>query len=161
MHLFSLPLQRERPGLCGPYTLAAVLRFHGYRTSIRKLTRLCQATRAQGTAPEHLAAAARACGFRAQETSWADFRDLAAALRRGLPPIVLWFSETEGHYSVVAGLNRASIALADPQWGKVRRMSRSTFRRIWFDFSTSGPERSSRLYARWMLVVAPRRKRSS
>ncbi|TSC72111.1 MAG: putative fusion protein (N:peptidase-C:desuccinylase) [Parcubacteria group bacterium Gr01-1014_38] len=156
MKLLRVPLARERPGLCGPYTLAAVLRFHGDRASLAILTRLCRATRARGTSPERLAAAARARGFRTCVKAWADFGDLAAALRRGLPPIVLWFSGDEGHYSAVSGLDRTSVALADPELGKIRRMPRDVFRRVWFDFSTSGPEKTSRLYARWMLVIEPR-----
>lgn len=157
MNLLRVPVEREQPGLCGPYALRAVLKFHGDRVSIATLTQLCRATRARGTTPERLAAAARARGFRTRVNAWADFDGLAGSLRRGLPPIVLWFSEDEGHYSAVAGLDRTSIALADPELGRVRKMPRNVFRRVWFDFSTSGPEKTSRLYARWMLVVEPKK----
>lgn len=158
MRNFRLPIRRERPGLCGPYTLAAVLRFHGDRVSLAELMRLCRATRARGTSPRDLAAAARARGFRTRVQEWAEMSNLAAALRRGLPPIVLWFSGDEGHYSAVVGLDRQSVSLADPELGRVRRLPRDAFRRVWFDFSTSGPEKASRLYARWMLVVEPKQR---
>ena len=157
MKRFPVRIQRQPPGLCGPYTLAAVLRFHGDRVSFARLARLCHATRARGTTPEHLIAAARARGFRTHVKQWAEITDLAVFLRRRLPPIVLWFSEDEGHYSVVVGLDRRFIWLADSELGKVRRMPRDVFRRVWFDFSTNGPEKTSRLYARWMLGIEPKK----
>ena len=148
-------VSRERPGLCGPFALAALLRFYGDRVSLPTLARLCRATRARGTTPDHLATAARARGFQVRTKRWADIADLARVLHRGLPPIVLWFSEDEGHYSIVVGLDPRSVALADPELGRIRRLSRQMFRRVWFDFSTSGPEKGATLYARWMLVVEP------
>lgn len=156
--LLRVPLARERPGLCGPYTLAAVLRVHGDRVSIVELTRLCRATRARGTSPRNLAAAARVRGFRARVQAWAEMSDLAAALRRGLPPVVLWFSGDEGHYSAVVGLDRRFIYLADPELGRTRKLPRDAFRRVWFDFSTDGPEKRAQLYARWMLTVEPKKR---
>ena len=158
MKALPVRVEREQPGLCGPYALAAVLRFHGDRVPITTLAKLARATRAHGTMPEHLVAAARARGFRTRIRRWADLNNLAAALRRRLPPIVLWFSEDEGHYSVVAGLDRRFVTLADPELGGTRKIARSVFCRVWFDFSTSGPEKHSTLYARWMLVVEPRKR---
>lgn len=158
MKRFSVRIPRQPPGLCGPYTLAAVLRFHGDRVSFARLVRLCRATRVRGTMPENLAAAARARGFRTRVKRWAELSDLATALRRGLPPMVLWFSADEGHYSIVVGLDRRFVWLADPELGRVRRMPRDVFRRVWFDFSTSGPEKTSRLYPRWMLVIEPKKR---
>lgn len=90
---------------------------------------------------------------------WAELSDLAASVRAGLPPLVLWFSEVEGHYSVVVGLDRQNVFLADPELGRVRRLPRRVFRQVWFDFATSGPEKGAKLYARWMLVVKPERAR--
>lgn len=96
---------------------------------------------------------------RARAGRWAELRDLQAALRSSLPPIVLWFSESEGHYSVVVGLDRRQVVLADPEIGGLRRLPRNVFRRVWFDFSTSGPECGATLYARWMMVVEPLHRR--
>lgn len=156
MNLLRVPIEREQPGLCGPYALRAVLKFHGDRVSLAALVRLSRATRGSGTTPENLAAAARARGFRTRVRAWAELADLAAELRRRLPPIVLWFSGDEGHYSAVVGLDRRYVVLADPELGRVRKLPRDVFRRVWFDFSTSGPEKGAKLFARWMLVIEPR-----
>jgi len=156
MKTITIRIKRQRSDHCGPYALEAVLRFYGDKISPAALSRLCRTNR-HGTSPENLAAAARARGFTVKTKEWAEINDLIKELRRGFPPIVLWFSENEGHYSVIVGADRQFITLADPELGKNRKLSRSVFRRVWFDFSTSGPERHSRLYARWMMTIKPKK----
>lgn len=61
-----------------------------------------------------------------------------------MPVIVNWFtggrldySESEvadGHYSVVAGLDEKHIYLQDPEIGKIRKIKRDDFMKVWFDF---------------------------
>lgn len=155
--LLNVPIQRQKEGYCGPQALAAVLHYYGDHISVDALARLCKTTSTEGTEPENLVGATKSRGFRAQTKLWAEIKDLESAVRRKRPPIVLWFSETEGHYSVVVGLNRREVFLADPELGAVRTFPRNVFRRLWFDFSTDGPEKHSRLYARWMMTVEPQR----
>lgn len=157
-----IPLLRhassQREGLCGPYALTTVLRHHGDRVSERTIERLARATHEHGTTPAGMARAARARGFRVRTKQWADFSDLAKEVRRGVPPIVLWFSESEGHYSIVTGMTKRSLLLVDQgARGVIRKIPRDVFRRVWFDFSTSGPEKHARLYGRWMMVVEPKK----
>lgn len=40
----------------------------------------------------------------------------------------------DGHYSVVAGLDNKFIYLQDPEIGKIRKLKRDDFRKVWFDF---------------------------
>lgn len=156
MKLLNVPVIRQTRGLCGPYALAAVLRFYGRTISLKELVRLSGATRQHGTPPEGLLRAARRLGFSARSKRWAEIGDLTQAVSRGTPPLVLWFSIDEGHYSVVVGVDRTHVDLVDPELGRTRKIPRDAFRRTWFDFSTSGPEKGARLYARWMLLVEPK-----
>lgn len=156
MRVLPVRIRRQTAGACGPYALQAVLLYHGVRVPARRLARLLGTTRAHGTPPPRLETAARSLGFTVWSRQWAELRDLQRALKLNRPPLVLWFSEYEGHYSVVVGLDRRFVSLADPELGRVRKLSRRSFRRCWFDFSTDGPEKRSRLYPRWMLVVEPR-----
>ena len=40
----------------------------------------------------------------------------------------------DGHYSVIAGLDDKFIYLQDPEIGKIRKLRRDDFMRVWFDF---------------------------
>ncbi len=156
MDLLPVRAHIQSPGDCGPRALESVLTYFGRSVPLRTIRVLCKTTRARGTTPENLVRAARALGFHPLVIEWAELHDLADAVRKRLPPLVLWFSENEGHYSAVAGINRRFVYLADPEIGAVRRLPAETFRRVWFDFSTNGPEKRSRLYARWMMMLEPR-----
>ncbi|MCX6765192.1 MAG: hypothetical protein NT148_01485, partial [Candidatus Nealsonbacteria bacterium] len=40
----------------------------------------------------------------------------------------------DGHYSVVIGLDDKFIYLQDPEIGRMRKIKRYDFMRVWFDF---------------------------
>lgn len=161
--LLPVPVKKQTEGACGPYALASVLQYFGRPASIARLKTLAKTSRKHGTTPANMARAVQKLGFNVRVKEWAELPDLQRTLEHRLPPIVLWFSENEGHYSAVVGMDRRFVSLADPELGMVRKLSKAAFRRTWFDFSTSGPERHSRLYARWMMVVepAPKYKRAT
>jgi len=41
----------------------------------------------------------------------------------------------DGHYSVVCGIDATYIYLQDPEIGKIRKIEKNDFKRVWFDFS--------------------------
>ena len=84
-------------------------------------------------------------GFKVEIKNNSSFKDIEKWLKKGAPVIVDWFtrgrndypeSETaDGHYSVVCGLDDKFIYLQDPEIGKIRKIKRDDFMRVWFDFS--------------------------
>lgn len=156
--LLPVAVRKQTASACGPYALESVLRYLKIPVTITRIKKLTKMTRRRGTAPDNMTRAAQKLGFRVRVKEWAELQDLRSALKKNLPPIVLWFSEHEGHYSAVVGMDRRFVYLADPEFGRIRKLAAETFRRVWFDFSTSGPEKHSRLYARWMMILKPPRR---
>lgn len=147
---------RQSHGFCGPATLKMVLAYYGVDRSERALARLAGATREFGVDAPGLMRAARALGFRARVRDHATFSDIRRyVIDRKMPVIVDWFSADEGHYSVVVHVDRRHIYLQDPELGRVRKMRRGDFRRIWFDFSTDYLRKKRDLQLRRMIVVEP------
>jgi predicted double-glycine peptidase len=62
-----------------------------------------------------------------------------------------------GHYSVVCGLDSEYIVLQDPAIGRRRRVSRSSFLRVWYDFKLLFPKSADDLIIRRAIVVVPKR----
>jgi len=70
--------------------------------------------------------------------------DIKKWLDKKAPVIVNWFTRgrkdyadsevADGHYSVVAGIDEQFIYLQDPEIGKMRKIKRHDFMRVWFDF---------------------------
>jgi predicted double-glycine peptidase len=61
-----------------------------------------------------------------------------------------------GHYSVVYGIDKDCIILADPAFGCKRRLARQAFLNVWFDFKQIVPRRNDDLVIRRVIVVVPR-----
>jgi len=147
----TVPFVRQSPSMCGPASLRAVLLHHGVDASEDELRKRSGATSAAGTRTTGLVDAARSYGLRATLVREASYERLREALRRG-PAIVRWFSENDGHYSVVVAALRDSVLMMDPERG-YRRMPRAEFERVWFDFSQTAPR--GRLLRRQLVEVSP------
>lgn len=128
------PYRQRRPGFCGPASLKMVLDFFGIKKSESELGRICKTQEESGTRIPGFLRAAKKLDFKISFKDNADFKDINGFLRKNIPVIADWFSTDEGHYSVVGGLDKKYIYLADPEFGKIVKMPRNVFKRVWFDF---------------------------
>lgn len=130
-------------GMCGPASLKMVLSYYGIEKSEKELAKLCQHHKEYGVDDEKIKRAAEVLGFKVKIKNNSTFRDMEKWLDRKIPVIVNWFTvgrrdypESEiagGHYSIVAGLDKKYIYLQDPEIGKIRKLNRNDFMKVWFD----------------------------
>ena len=130
--------------MCGPASFKIVLDYYGLEKSEKELSKLCQRNNNLGVNDEKIKKAAESLGFKVKIKNNSNFKDIEKWLDKKVPVIVNWFtkgrqdySESEiadGHYSVVAGLDEKYIYLQDPEIGKIRKLKRDDFMRVWFDF---------------------------
>ena len=156
-YMLRVPLfEQSAHGYCGPACLKMVLGYFGVKKSERELVRLTGATQKSGIGARGLLKAARQLGFRGFAKDSATFGDLRnCVMRRRIPVIVDWFSEDDGHYSVVVGIDRERIVLADPENGRRRAMPLSVFRRVWFDYVPDAPRKPGDFVVRRLIVFRP------
>ncbi len=151
--------ETRNAGMCGPASLKIVCDYFDVPMTEKELATLCKTKSNLGTTGTQMLAAARLLDFKAKIKDRATFKDIEECLRRGVPPIVDWFSAeggiADGHYSVVCGLDSTHITLEDPEIGKRRRLTREDFLRVWFDYDTDVPEKQD-FFVRRMIVVEPR-----
>jgi ABC-type bacteriocin/lantibiotic exporter with double-glycine peptidase domain len=131
-------------GMCGPASLKIVLDYYGVEKSEKELAKLCGHGKKLGVDGEKIKKAAEILGFKVRMKDNSSFGDIEKWLDKKVPAIVNWFtrgrqdySESEvadGHYSVAVGLDKRYIYLQDPEIGKMRKISRDNFMRVWFDF---------------------------
>ncbi len=77
---------------------------------------------------------AKALGFSEYVKQNSKIKEAKKLVKQGIPVIVDWFSPEEaGHYSVVVGINKAHIFLADPHFGEIKRHKINWFEERWFD----------------------------
>lgn len=131
-------------GYCGPASLKIVLDYYGVQKSESEIAKRCGRDIKLGTNDVSMKRAAKSYGFNVEIKNKANFTDIQKWLKRGVPVIVDWFTPgrpsartsemPDGHYSVVAGLDKKNIYLQDPEIGAIRTIKRGDFLRVWFDF---------------------------
>ncbi len=132
--------------MCGPASLKIVLDYYNVHKSEEDLAILTETDRSLGTSDEQIKLAAEKLGFKVEVRDYCDFSDIEKWITQNVPVIVDWFTRgrddydeeiasADGHYSVVTGLDDKYIYLQDPEIGKMRKMEKEVFMRVWFDFT--------------------------
>lgn len=162
--MINLKPFRETPGLCGPASLKMIMDYYGVFVSEAEIARVAGATRGKGTSAKGLAKAAKHFGFKTSLKENSALMDLEYFVNKKIPVIVDWFSEDDGHYSVVVDIDGRNITLMDPQLRKIlifirrRVMPLKTFFRVWFDFPGNYIKRPNDLVLRRMIVITPQKR---
>lgn len=129
---------------CGPATLKILLRYYGIEKSEKEIADMAGWDKDLGIDDQGIKKVAEKLGFKVKIKNHSSFKGIEKWLEKGIPVIVNWFtrgrndypeSETaDGHYSVVMGLDDDFIYLQDPEVGRMRKIKRYDFMRVWFDF---------------------------
>jgi len=130
--------------MCGPASLKIVLKYYDTEVAEKELAKMTGWNKDLGIDDKGIKKAATLLGFKVKIKNNSNFKDIERWLDQKVPVIVNWFTRgrrdysdsniTDGHYSVVAGLDDKFIYLQDPEIGKVRRLERNNFMKVWFDF---------------------------
>lgn len=133
-----------RASMCGPASLKMVLSFYGIERSEKELAQLCKTDPDLGTTAENIKEAAESLSLTVEIKDNSTFEDIQAWLNKKVPVIVNWFTRgrtdypesdvPDGHLAVVVGLGEEYIYLQDPEIGKLRKIARDDFMKVWFDF---------------------------
>ncbi len=131
--------------MCGPASLKIVADYYGVNKSEKELAELTKLVPGLGVDDKNIAEAAESLGFKVEIKNESSFEEIEKWLEKKTPVIVDWFTRgrsdysdadiADGHYSVVCGLDARYIYLQDPEIGKMRKLSREDFKKVWFDFS--------------------------
>jgi predicted double-glycine peptidase len=137
--------QKLNRGYCGPAALKILLSYYGMKKTEKELAKMTGWSRELGVSKKGIKNAAEQLGFKVKIKRNSNFKDIEKWLSKGVPVIVDWFTRggknyddcniAVGHYSVVMGLDKKFIYLQDPEIGKVRRLEREDFMKVWFDFT--------------------------
>ena len=150
-------------GWCGPAVLKMILEFYGIRKSEKELVRLAGTTFKAGTNANQMQRVLRRFGLKTKLKDNSNFSHIRKYLNKNIPVIVDWFTHgrrdypdsqvADGHYSIVFGLDKKYIYLQDPEIGKLRKIKRGDFLKVWFDYSGAFLRSKKQFYIRRLIVV--------
>ncbi len=145
---------QQRPDYCGPASLKMVLHHFGIEKTEKQIANAVKAKHSVGIEAEDLLKIAKKYGLQGKIKDRSELKDLTRWVKKkGIPVIVEWFLEDDGHFSVVTDLDRENVYLQDPSLGHMRAMTRMNFLRVWFTYPTVYLKRESDLILRRMLVL--------
>lgn len=145
---------KQTADFCGPASLKMVLDYFGIQKSEKELVKLSGATKSGGVEGEGLLKATKKLGFRGFIKDFSEISDIKKyVLEKKIPVIVDWFSDDEGHYSVVVGIDNKNIYLQDPEFSKTRVLKLQTFKRVWFDFPGKFLRTKSGIIIRRLIII--------
>ena len=131
--------------MCGPASLKMVFDYYGIDKSEEEIAKLAGTTDDLGTDDQGIKKAAEELGLKVEIKNNSTFEDIQGWLDKKVPVIVNWFTRgradyedsevADGHYSVVVGLDEEFIYIQDPEIGKLRKIEREDFMKVWFDFT--------------------------
>lgn len=126
----------QSPSHCGPASLKIVFGYYGLNLSEKEIARAAKTTLEKGTSPKNMVRTAKHFGFKVKYKENSTLKELKElVIKRKIPVIINWFSTDEGHYSVVVGFDKNNIYFADPEFGRIVKMSLQKFEGVWFDFN--------------------------
>lgn len=145
---------RQQSGLCGPATLKMVLSYYGVDKTEAAIAKGTDCDPELGVEAGRMLGYARELGFDGYIKDESTLEDLEQlVVKKEIPVIVDWFSEDDGHYSVVVDLDSENVYLLDPEIGHVRALRRAKFFRVWFDFPGEFIKSQDDLTIRRMIVI--------
>lgn len=147
--------EQTKTGYCGPSSLQMVFWHYGLKLGEKQVAEKCKTTKKWGTSEESLIEAIKQFGWHGFFKEGGSIGDLKYFINKNKPVILAWFSEYEGHYSVAVGVDKKFIYLADPEIGKINKISINEFKKIWFDFDGDSVKNPGKWHFEWLLVPTP------
>ena len=109
---------------------------------------------------DDLAKVLKESGFEVKASHGLTWEDLVAQNTESNVIIVSWMLRGYiGHFSVVEKVDDKYIWLAEPESGKLLKLEKLVFMRLWYDYDDLWyPEKSSDFKLRWAAVISVKRK---
>lgn len=151
---------RQTPDFCGPACVKMIAQRDGVLITEKEAIKLTGATKERGASGNDLKRALEKLGYhvfsKENGTPKDSLDDLRYYINRGIPVIVDWFCEHDGHYSIVVGIDKTdegNIVLRDPSFWRIRKMPIKEFMGVWLDYPGDYPKIKNDIILRFMLVA--------
>ena len=151
--MIKYKVTQQKSAFCGPASLKIVFDYYGVVKSQDEWARLSGATVKDGVQNDGMVKAIKKVGFIPNIIKEASFGDLKKLVKQNRTFLVIWWSGGGGHYSPVVDITEKSIILADPGFGRYRRVGLKNFDHLWFDFAKDYERSPEDLELRSILLI--------
>jgi len=150
------PLKQRDESDCGPTCIHMVAMYFGFPCSFEQIAKTSQYMKKDGLSNEDLVETMKKLEFVVRTKANATWADLMRSNTPDKVIIVSWMKFGYiGHFSVVESVDKDFIELADPQDGKIVKMEKIVFMRLWMDYDDMWyPSKNTDIQLRWMCIAS-------
>ena len=153
------PLKQRDESDCGPTSIHMAVQYFKLPYSFEEIAKISQYKKKEGLSNTDLVETSKKLGFAVRAKANATWGDLMRSNTPNNIIIVSWMKYGYmGHFSVVDTVEKDHIILADPENGKLEKMEKILFMRLWMDYDDMWyPSKNTDIQLRWMCVVSKKR----
>ena len=150
------PIKQRDGSSCGPACIKMVTSYFNLPTSLNRINIVSGYRKRGGLYNEDLLETLEKLGLKTKPLNNATWPDLIKYNKPNNVIIVSWMLRGYiGHFSVVDKVTAKTINLAEPESGKIIKLNKLVFLRLWFDYEPKWyPVKNTDISLRWMVVVS-------
>ncbi|MBN1585014.1 C39 family peptidase [Candidatus Uhrbacteria bacterium] len=152
------PIRQRDSSACGPTSIKMVANYFHVPISWDRIGKVSDYRRRDGLHNRDLVRTLEKLGFRVRSSINTTWSRLKRNNVTGKVIVVSWMLKGYiGHFSIVDRITDKAVYLADPESGKIIRIDRIIFMRLWLDYDPKWyPVRNTDINLRWMAVISKR-----
>jgi ABC-type bacteriocin/lantibiotic exporter with double-glycine peptidase domain len=149
------PFKQRDESDCGPSNIYMAAHYFGLPYSFEHIAKISNYKKKNGLTNDDLLTTLKKLDFLAHAKANATWAYLARFHTPDTVVIVSWMKfGYMGHFSVVEQVGKDFIELADPEDGKIVKMEKIIFMRLWMDYDHKWyPIKNTDIQLRWMCVI--------
>jgi ABC-type bacteriocin/lantibiotic exporter with double-glycine peptidase domain len=150
------PIKQKDASSCGPASIKMVVNYFNLPISLNKIDKISGYKKKDGLYNKDLIKTLKVLGLKTKVKINSTWDDLIRFNKPNNVIIVTWMLRGYiGHFSVVEKVTAKDICLAEPESGKIIRLNKMVFLRLWFDFEPKWyPQKNTDIILRQMVVVS-------
>ncbi len=153
------PIKQRDSSACAPTCIEMVLSYFDVPHTIKQISDITDYKKAGGMYNRQVVSALQKFGLKTKVCKETPWETLKESNTPDSVVIVSWMLDGYiGHVSVVEKVDQKYIYLAEPTTGKILRIEKFKFLRLWLDYEEQEevpmyPESKSDIQLRWMVIV--------
>ena len=148
-------LKQPNAEACGPTAIKMTADYFKLPMSLKNIEEISLYKKRHGLTNKNLVETFQALNLKTKTKAQSSWNDLRKFNDKNSVIIVSWMLKGYlGHFSVVEKVTKDHIFLADPDAGKIIKLPRLVFMRLWFDYDDLWYPKTARdIQLRWLVVV--------
>ena len=150
------PIKQKDSNACGPTSIKMVTDYFNMKISQKEINNLSKYKELDGMSNNDLVNTLKKLNLNVKHKNNVTWEELQSLNTTENVLIVSWMLKGYiGHFSVVEKVTKDAIFLADPVEGKIIKLNKILFMRLWLDYDDMWwPEKNTDIQLRWLAVVS-------